>query len=66
MAERGGTHLCFHSRATDVYGAPYGGVDDASDLPLKAPIYADEKPEHQSFANETRNLTAAEFGAKFR
>lgn len=71
VAERGfcsicGTHLFFHPIGADVHGVPLGIFDDTSGLTFKAEFFIDEKPESYAFANETKQLTGAEFAAKFR
>lgn len=70
-AERGfcatcGTHLFFHVLEKDVYAVPVDLFDDASDLPFKAQIYVDEKPDRYAFADQTRMMTGAEFAARMR
>ncbi|MEM7213795.1 MAG: GFA family protein [Pseudomonadota bacterium] len=70
-AERGfcptcGSHLFFHAKGPGVYAIPVGVFEDASDLPFRAQIYVDEKPDQYEFANETRMMTGPEFEAKFR
>ena len=61
-----GTHLFFHVKRADIYAVPAGLFDDASGIPFRAQIYMDEKPDTYTFADETKNLTGAEFEAKFR
>ena len=60
-----GTHLFFHVKKADIYAVPAGLFDDSSDIPLRAQIYVEEKPDAYSFAEDTKNLTGAEFEAKF-
>lgn len=63
---RCGTHLFFHHKPTPVWGIPVGLLDDQSNLPLRAEIFIDDKPEFYEFGNETKQMTGAEFFARFR
>lgn len=61
-----GTHLFYHALTPDVYAVPVDLFDDDRDLPFKAEIYIDDKPERYSFADATKKLTGAEFAALFK
>ncbi len=70
-AERGfcatcGTHLFFYARTAGIYAVPIGLFDDQTGLPFRAEIYVDRKPDYYAFSNETKQITGAEFEAKFR
>lgn len=61
-----GTHLFFYAKAANAHGIPVGLFDDPSDLPFKAELYIDRKPDFYEFANETKQMTGVEFEARFR
>lgn len=61
-----GTHLFFFVRQANIYAVPVGLLDDQSGLPFRAEIYVDERPDFYCFANEAKQMTGAEFEAKFR
>ncbi|BAY54585.1 MULTISPECIES: GFA family protein [Leptolyngbya] len=68
-AERGfcrncGTHLFYRLKQNQQYFIPVGLFDDAEDLYFEHQIFIDEKPDYYSFANETHNMTGAEFFAQ--
>lgn len=69
-AERGfcrhcGTHLFYHLKQTAHYAIPVGLFDSDSGWQLTDQIFIDQKPAFYSFAEPTKNLTAAEVFAQF-
>ncbi|WP_435101778.1 GFA family protein [Arhodomonas sp. AD133] len=69
-AERGfcsrcGTHLFYRLKESGEYMIPPGLFDDGDDWVFKHQIFIDEKPPYYAFANETRDLTAAEVFAQY-
>ena len=64
-AERGfcnkcGSHLFYRLKAGGAHIIPVGLFDDGPDLPFTSQVFIDEKPPNYTFANETKNMTAAE------
>lgn len=60
-----GTHLFCRLKQTNNYFMPVGIFEQQKDFIFERQIFIDEKPEYYSFANETKNLTEAEFVAQF-
>jgi hypothetical protein len=70
IADRGfcatcGSHLFYFAKAAGIHAVPIGLFDDQSDLPFKAEIFIDAKPDYYAFANETAKMTGDEFRAKY-
>ena len=70
-AERGfcstcGTHLFFLAMSQGIHAVPIGLFDDQTDLPFRAEIFVDRKPDYYAFSNKTKQMTGDEFEAKFR
>lgn len=61
-----GTHLFFHAKSAGIHAIPIGLFDDQNGLPFRAEIFIDRKPDYYAFGNETKQMTGAEFEAKFR
>jgi hypothetical protein len=69
-AERGfcnkcGTHLFYRLKENNQYFMPVGLFEQSQDFIFDIQIFIDEKPTYYCFANETKNLTGAEFLAQF-
>jgi hypothetical protein len=69
-AERGfcskcGSHLFYRLKEHNQYFIPFGIFDNCEDLVFEHQIFIDEKPSFYCFSNETKNMTGAEFFAKF-
>lgn len=69
-AERGfcrrcGTHLFYRLKSGNMHAVPVGVLDGDADWVLDHQIFIDEKPGFYAFANDTRNLTAAEVFAQY-
>jgi hypothetical protein len=69
-AERGfcnqcGTHLFYRLKQSNQYFVPSGLFDDSEGFVFDHQIFIDEKPPFYCFANETKNMTGAEFFAQF-
>lgn len=69
-AERGfcgtcGSHLFYFFQGTGDYYLYPGTFDNESGFELKEQIFIDNKPGGYSFANETKDMTEAEFVAQF-
>jgi hypothetical protein len=69
-AERGfcskfGSHLFYRLKENNQYFIPFGIFDNCEDLVFEHQIFIDEKPSFYCFSNETKNMTGAEFFAKF-
>lgn len=60
-----GSNLFFHAGGP-IHAIPVSLFDDPSDLPFRAEIYIDDKPDTYAFANDTKKMTGAEFEAKFK
>lgn len=41
-----GTHLYYHAHAAGIHAIPVGTFDDQSEIPFKAELYIDEKPDY--------------------
>ncbi len=61
-----GSSLFFHPKGSGLHGIPIGLFDDQTGLPFKTEFFIDQKPGCYAFANETRQMTAAEFRETFR
>lgn len=61
-----GTHLYFHALAVDVYAVPAGLFSPTPDIPLKAELFVDQRPGTYAFDGAARQMTGAEYRAKFR
>lgn len=69
-AERGfcarcGSHLFYRLKETRQHMVPVGLFDDDQQLTFRKQVFVDERPHYYRFANETRNLTAAETIAQY-
>ncbi|NER80327.1 MAG: GFA family protein [Leptolyngbya sp. SIO1D8] len=69
-AERGfckqcGTHLFYRLKNEGQYSIPVGLMDEPENWVFDQQIFIDEKPSFYSFANETKNMTAAEVFALY-
>ncbi|MBD2439695.1 GFA family protein [Nostoc sp. FACHB-110] len=69
-AERGfchqcGTHLFYRLKENQQYFIPVGLFEQPQDFVFEHQIFIDEKPAYYCFANETHNMTGAEFFAQF-
>jgi hypothetical protein len=69
-AERGfcgncGTHLFYRLKESERYFVSVGLFDNCKDFAFDRQIFIDEKPQFYCFANETKNITGAEFFAQF-
>ena len=69
-AERGfcgkcGTHLFYRVKGSGQYVLPVGLFGDDDGFVFDQQLFIDEKPLHYCFANETDDLTGAEFFAKY-
>lgn len=69
-AERGfcrqcGTHLFYRVKRTGQYVLPVGLFGDDDSFVFDQQLFIDEKPPYYRFANETEDLTGAEFFAKY-
>ena len=69
-AERGfckrcGTHLFYRLKNPQQYFVPVGLFGKGEGLTFEHQLFIDEKPEYFSFANQTHNLTGADFLAQF-
>jgi hypothetical protein len=69
-AERGfcsncGTHLFYRLKESERYFVSVGLFDNCKDFVFDRQIFIDEKPQFYCFANETKNMTGAEFFAQF-
>jgi hypothetical protein len=67
-AERGfckkcGSSLFYRLKQENKYFLPVGLLDGAEGLIFDHQIFIDEKPDYYCFANETHNMTGAEFYA---
>ena len=60
-----GSSLFWKMRDANHYVVSAGILDDPSQLVLNSQIFIDEKPDFYSFANDTKNMTGAEFMAQF-
>lgn len=60
-----GTHLFFRLKKEEHYALPVGLLDGEQPWEFRNQIFVDEKPAFYSFANETRNMTAAEVIAEY-
>jgi len=60
-----GTHLYYFAKSAGIHAVPIGIFDDQTGLPFRAEIFVDERPDYYAFANETTQMTAAEFKAKY-
>ncbi len=61
-----GSSLFYHAAGGPIHAIPIALFDDQSDLPFRAEIYIDDKPDYYDFANTTKKMTGAEFKAKFK
>ncbi len=61
-----GSNLFFHTTGGPIHAIPIALFDDPSDLPFRAEIFIDDKPDYYEFGNATKKLTGAEFMAKFK
>jgi hypothetical protein len=69
-AERGfcskcGSHLFYRLKQKGQVIASAGLFDDQTGFTFDHQVFIDEKPDYYDFANETRNMTAAEVFATF-
>jgi hypothetical protein len=69
-AERGfcnkcGSHLFYRLKENNQYFMPVGLFNDCEDLIFHHQIFIDKKPPFYCFANETEDMTGAEFFAQF-
>ncbi|HUT49879.1 MAG TPA: GFA family protein [Alphaproteobacteria bacterium] len=60
-----GTHLFFFAKAAGIHAVPIGLFDDQSGLPFRAELFVDSRPDYYVFNNETKQMTGAEYRAKF-
>ncbi|MBD2492921.1 GFA family protein [Nostoc sp. FACHB-280] len=60
-----GTHLFCRLKETKQYFIPVGIFEQPKDFVFERQIFIDEKPAYYGFANETENMTEAEFIAQF-
>jgi len=60
-----GTHLYYKFKANGQTIMPAGLFDDKEKLVMDHQIFIDEKPDYYDFANQTKNMTAAEVMAMF-
>ncbi len=60
-----GSNLFFHSSGGPIHAIPIGLFDEQSEIPFRAEIYIDDKPDYYEFANPTKKMTGAEFRSKF-
>ncbi len=60
-----GSNLFFHGAGGPIHAIPISLFDDQSDLPFRAEIFVDDKPDYYAFSNATKKMTGAEFKAKF-
>lgn len=61
-----GSSLFFHPGGSGLHGIPIGLFDDQTGLPFLTEFFIDQKPDCYAFANDTRQMTGAEFAAVFR
>lgn len=69
-AERGfckecGSHLFYRLKHNQQYIVPAGLFDSGPEATFDHQVFIDEKPHYYSFANDTKNMTAAEMYALF-
>lgn len=69
-AERGfcrrcGTHLFYRVKRTGQYALLVGLLGDDEGFVFDEQLFVEEKPSYYRFANETHDLTGAEFFAKY-
>lgn len=69
-AERGfcgrcGTHLFYRVKGSGQYILPVGLLGDDDGFVFDQQLFIDEKPSYYRFANETDEMTGAEFFAKY-
>ena len=69
-AERGfcgrcGTHLFYRVKGSGQYILPVGLFGDDDGFVFNQQLFIDEKPSYYRFANETDEMTGAEFFAKY-
>jgi hypothetical protein len=69
-AERGfcgrcGTHLFYRVKGSGQYILPVGLFGDDDGFVFDQQLFIDEKPSYYHFANETDEMTGAEFFAKY-
>lgn len=69
-AERGfcqkcGSHLFYRLKQNNQYYIPVAIFDHSENWVFDHQIFIDEKPEYYSFANQTKNMTAAEVFEQF-
>jgi len=60
-----GTHLFFFAKTAEIHAVPIGLFDDQSGLPFRAELFVDSRPDYYVFNNETKQMTGAEYRAKF-
>lgn len=61
-----GSSLYFHPEGSGLHGIPLGLFDDQTGLPFLTEFFIDQKPDCYAFANDTSQMTAAQFTEAFR